>query len=126
MAAATLWAMAADTDHRVLADGRVLLDRLRVARRFATRTRGLLGRRSLDRGEALAFREKAVHMLFMRMSLDVVFVDADGRIAKIVSDLRPWRFAGCARSRWVLEMGPGEAARLGLAVGQALEFDPPL
>ena len=41
-----------------------------------TRTRGLLGRRELAAGEGLAFREKSIHMFFMRMALDIVFCDA--------------------------------------------------
>ena len=43
-----------DTWHRVEApDGRPLFDRLRFARGIATRTKGLLGRRSLPVGEGL-------------------------------------------------------------------------
>jgi len=114
-----------DTWHRVEApDGRTLFDRLRFARGIATRTKGLLGRRSLPPGEGLAFREKSIHMFFMRMPLDIVFCDADMRIVRIVSDLAPWRMAGCRRARYVLEVGPGEAARLGLHDGMLLRVDP--
>ena len=63
-------------------------------------------------------------MFFMRMPLDVVFCDADMRIVRIVSDLAPWRMAGCRRARYVLEVGPGEAARLGLHDGLLLRVDP--
>jgi uncharacterized membrane protein (UPF0127 family) len=106
--------------------GRVLLDRLRFARSPLTRTKGLLGRRSLDAGEGLAFREKSIHMFFMRMPLDIVFCDADLRVVKVVPQLRPWRMAGCASARYVLEIGPGEAARLGIAEGEALRAEPSL
>ena len=80
----------------------------------STRTRGLLGRRSLPQGEGLAFREKSIHMFFMRMSLDIVFCDAELQIVRIVARAPPWRMAGCRRARYALEIGPGEAARLGL------------
>jgi uncharacterized membrane protein (UPF0127 family) len=43
---------------------------------------------------------------------------------RIVSDLAPWRMAGCRRARYVLEVGPGEAARLGLQDGMVLRVDP--
>ena len=75
-------------------------------------------------GEGLAFREKSIHMFFMRMSLDIVFCDADLRVVRVVHDLRPWRMAGCRRARYVLEIGPGEAARLGLREGMALRVEP--
>jgi uncharacterized membrane protein (UPF0127 family) len=114
-----------DTWHTVHApDGRPLLDRLRFARSFATRTRGLLGRRSLPPGEGLAFREKSIHMFFMRMPLDIVFCDPDLQVVRIAHSLSPWRMAGCRRARYVLEIGPGEASRLGLHEGMVLRVDP--
>jgi uncharacterized membrane protein (UPF0127 family) len=114
-----------DTWHAVHApDGRPLLERMRFARSLASRTRGLLGRRALPSGEGLAFREKSIHMFFMRMSLDIVFCDADLQVVRVVHDLPPWRMAGCRRARFVLEIGPGEAARLGLHEGMALRVDP--
>src|SRR3954471_20462214 len=117
--------MSADTEHRVLDEaGRVLLDRVRFARRVRTRMRGLLGRRSLDAGEGLAFRERSIHMFGMRMALDIVFCDAELRIVKLVPELRPWRLAACASARYVIEIGPGEAARLGLQAGDRLVADP--
>ncbi len=105
-------------------DGQLLFDRVRFARTAASRMRGLLGCRSLPAGEGLAFREKSVHMFFMRMSLDIVFCDADMQIRRIVHELRPWRVAGCRTARYALEVGPGEAARLGLTEGMVLQVEP--
>src|SRR3954454_5781821 len=105
-------------------DGRLLFDRMRFARSSRSRLRGLLGRRSLPAGEGLAFREKSIHMFFMRMPLDIVFCDADLRVLKVVAELRPWRAAASAGARYVIEIGPGEAARLGIAVGDRLTAEP--
>ena len=113
-----------DTWHQVHGPDGPLLERMRFARTLASRTRGLLGRRALPPGEGLAFREKSIHMFFMRMSLDIVFCDADLQVVRIVHDLSPWRMAGCRRARYVLEIGPGEAARLGLREGMTLRVDP--
>ena len=115
-----------DTWHQVHAsdDDQPLLDRLRFARSLASRTRGLLGVRSLPPGEGLAFREKSIHMFFMRMPLDIVFCDADLRVVRVVHNLAPWRMAACRRARYVLEIGPGEAARIGLREGMALRVEP--
>ncbi len=111
--------------HRVTTtDGGLLLDRLRFARTIRTRTKGLLGRRELAPGEGLAFREKSIHMFFMRMSLDIVFCDEDLRVVKVVPDLAPWRMAGCAQARYVLEIGPGEARRLAIEAGTVLAVEP--
>ena len=105
-------------------DGQLLFDRMRFARSSLSRVRGLLGRRSLPAGEGLAFREKSIHMFFMRMSLDVVFCDAEMRIVRIVPNLAPWRMAGSRLARYALEIGPGEAARLGLEEGMLLTVEP--
>jgi uncharacterized membrane protein (UPF0127 family) len=105
-------------------DGQLLFDRMRFARSSRSRLRGLLGRRSLPAGEGLAFREKSIHMFFMRMSLDIVFCDADMEIVRVVPELRPWRTAGARRARYALEIGPGEAARLGLHEGMTLNVEP--
>jgi uncharacterized protein len=114
-----------DTWHRVDApDGQPLLDRLRFARGLVTRTKGLLGRRTLPEGEGLAFREQSIHMFFMRMPLDIVFCDAELKVVRIAHELPPWRIAACRRARYVLEIGPGEASRLGLHEGMVLRVDP--
>jgi uncharacterized protein len=105
-------------------DGQILFDRMRFARSSRSRLRGLLGRRSLPEGEGLAFREKSIHMFFMRMPLDIVFCDAEMEIIRIVPELRPWRTAGARRARYALEIGPGEAARLGLHAGMTLKVEP--
>ena len=113
--------------HRVTtAEGVPLLDQLRFARTVRTRTKGLLGRRQLGPGEGLAFREKSIHMFFMRMPLDIVFCDAELRVVKVVSGLAPWRMAACAQARYVLEIGPGEARRLAIEAGTVLAVEPPL
>jgi uncharacterized membrane protein (UPF0127 family) len=115
-----------DTTHEIrTVDGVVLLDRLRFARRARTRMRGLLGRRELPAGEGLAFREKSIHMFGMRMALDIVFCDRELRVLKVVPELRPWRMAACAGAHYVLEIGPGQAALLGIDVGERLTADPP-
>src|SRR4051812_26653427 len=118
--------VAEDTQHRLVAeDGRVLLHRVRFARSARTRTPGVLAHTELEPGEALAFRERAVHMLFMRMALDVVFCDAGLRVVKVAARLRPWRVSGTLAGRVVLELGPGEAERLGIRPGDRLRLEPP-
>lgn len=119
--------MARDTYHRILdADGRVLLERLRFARSPWTRAKGLLGRRSVPAGDGVGFRERSIHMFFMLMPLDIVFCDAELRVVRVVERLLPWRLAGCRSARYVLEIGAGEAGRLGLRPGQKLRAEPPL
>ena len=74
----------------------------------ASRRRGLLGRDSLDEGEALMLSPcTAIHTFFMRFTIDVIFVDRDSRVVRTVSRMRPWRIAMAWRARSVIELPAG-------------------
>lgn len=62
------------------------------AKSFYQRAKGLLGRKSLPPEEVLWIdRCPSVHTFFMKFPIDVVFVDKDMKVTKIVSNLKPWR-----------------------------------
>jgi uncharacterized membrane protein (UPF0127 family) len=104
-------------------DGQVICDRCVLADTLWRRMRGLLGRHEPNAGEGIVLRPSwSVHTFFMRFAIDVVFVDADQVVAKVVGNLRPWRTATCRRARDVVELRAGECARLGLAAGDRLAW----
>ena len=85
--------------------------------------RGLLGRSELAPGEGLLIRPApSVHTFFMRFPIDVVFLDRDRTIVKIVSRLRPWRVASARKAVAALELEAGAADRAGLRLGMRLEL----
>ncbi len=91
---------------------------------------GLLGTRSLESGEGLWIeRSPSIHMFFMRFAIDAVFIAADGRVTKVVPNLRPWRVVWWARgARDCLELPVGAASAAGIQVGDQLritEASPP-
>jgi uncharacterized protein len=99
-------------------DGVVVCEECLVAATPFARMRGLLGRRSLPSGSGILLRPAAsVHTFFMRFAIDVVFLDGEGRVAKVVRGLRPWRFAGARGARDVLELPAGHCERVGLREG---------
>jgi len=101
--------------------GAVICARCRLADRPWTRVRGLLGRRRLDADEGLLLRPVgSIHTMFMLFPIDVVFLDRDYEIVKVVHDVRPWRFAAARRAKVVLELPAGAAARMRLTVGERL------
>ena len=93
-----------------------------VARDPLTRMRGLLGRRGLAQGEGM-LPAGSIHTFFMRFPIDVVFLDREQRVVRVVPNLRPWRTAGVRKARAVLELAAGEAARVGMAPGSALRLE---
>lgn len=93
---------------------------IEFADNFFARLRGLMFRRQLAEGCGLLLAPcNSVHMLFMRFAIDVVYLDKDFRIKKIVRDLTPWLGMSVCLGAWgALELPSGEAERLKLVVGQ--------
>jgi uncharacterized membrane protein (UPF0127 family) len=94
---------------------------IRRAEGYFARLRGLLFAPPLAPGQGLMLTPcKAVHTFFMRTPIDVVFIDREGVIRKIVAALAPWRAASCRGAHHALELASGEAARQGLEPGRTL------
>jgi uncharacterized membrane protein (UPF0127 family) len=86
--------------------------------------RGLLGRRGLQQGEGLLLQPAgSIHTFFMRFPIDVVFLDGDRRVMRVVPDVQPWRTAAVRKARFVLELAAGEAARVGMTPGSVLQLE---
>ena len=83
-----------------------------------SRTKGLLGRSSLDDDEGLWIQPtSSIHMWFMRIPLDVIWTSADGRVLKLTENIKPWRIAFCHGAKVALELPVGAIARSGVQVG---------
>jgi uncharacterized protein len=106
------------------ATGQCLAERVTLANTFWTRLRGLIGRRHLAPTEALWLRPcYGVHTFWMFFAIDVIFLDRELRIVKLVENLRPFRLTmphGQARS--VLEFPAHTIARTTLKVGDQLRL----
>ena len=94
-----------------------------MADTFLTRFAGLMFRKKLPVATALFLAPcNSVHMCFMRFAIDVVYLDKEYNIIKIVKDLKPWvGLSMCSKAWAVLEMTAGEAERCGCEVGKRLE-----
>lgn len=95
-----------------------------IANSFFTRLTGLMFRKELPHATALLLAScNSVHMCFMRFSIDVIYVDHEYRIIKVIENLKPWVGLSICRNAWAtLEMTAGEAKRCGLTVGKKLIF----
>ena len=107
-----------------LRTGKPLGDRVERAVSFRARSRGLLGRPSLEGGEGLWIEPCAsIHMFFMRFAIDAVFVDSEGRVVRSIENLKPWRIAfGGRHARAVIELPAGTVSRSGTQLGDTLEL----
>lgn len=104
--------------------GRVLVERLELARSIAARMRGLLGRDSLPPGGGMLIEPCAdIHTFFMRFALDVLFFDDEMVVRKVKRNLKPWRLASCRGARGVVELPAGALDGFDLAPGDALRIE---
>ena len=66
--------------------------RARVAEGFFARARGLIGKPPPPPGEGLLIPKcNAIHTFFMSYPIDATFLDGEGRVVKVVRNIRPWR-----------------------------------
>lgn len=100
----------------------VIAERCRVASSAVDRSVGLLRTPEVLPGEGLYIeRSPSIHMFFMRYAIDVVFVDKELRVTKVVSRLKPWRIVAWARgARDCIELRAGALEGTGTRKGDQL------
>jgi uncharacterized membrane protein (UPF0127 family) len=102
-------------------NGEVVCKRMKMANSFFDRLNGLMFTKKLEGFDGLLINPcNSIHTFFMLMSLDVIFLDRDLKIIKIIYDLKPWRLTWMYfKATQVLEMKAGTLQR-DLVVGESL------
>jgi uncharacterized membrane protein (UPF0127 family) len=78
---------------RLMVKDKEIAKKVCVANSFASRCLGLMGRKSMAAEECLWIHScNQIHTHFMRFAIDVIFVDANMKVLKIKSHIKPWRF----------------------------------
>lgn len=98
-------------------------DRIKIADTFWSRLIGLLGRKEIAPGEGILILPcNSVHTLFMRFTIDVLFLDERMAVLRTLPSLKPYRISPIVRgAHSVLELAEGEIERKGIEVGDLLE-----
>ncbi len=105
--------------------GILLAGKVRIARTFPSRLKGLLGASVPAEGEGLWIVPcRSVHTFGMRFPIDVVFLDAEGVVAGVLAGFPPNRIGRFFRgARGALELRAGTLAATGTEPGDLLEFE---
>jgi uncharacterized membrane protein (UPF0127 family)/CheY-like chemotaxis protein len=101
-------------------NGEVVCDPCVLADNPFTRTKGLLGRASLEPGEGLLLATSGIHTCFMRFPIDVVFLDEELMVIGAIKRLNPWRIVTRRGAKATVELAAGEIDRHGLEPGERL------
>jgi uncharacterized membrane protein (UPF0127 family) len=100
-----------------------LADKAELAGSGAKRSKGLLGRKGLARGEGMWIVPcEAVHTFFMQFPIDLVYLDRKLRIKKIRGNVRPWRISACVAAHSVIELPAGTIRDTRTERGDTLEI----
>ncbi|MFI5272749.1 MAG: DUF192 domain-containing protein [Ktedonobacterales bacterium] len=91
----------------------MLVERAGIAETLVTRLLGLRGKRDFPRGTGLVvLPASSIHMLFIRLRIDAIFVDAKGCALRVRRALRPWTASPIVSgARYCVELPAGAAAR---------------
>ena len=102
----------------------VIAQNVRVADTVWTRMKGLLGSERIAAGEALVITKcQSIHMLFMRFSIDAIFVDGQNRVVGLVEGIKPFRLSRIFfRSKYVIELAVGTIGTTKTSLGDQLEW----
>jgi len=105
---------------------RIIVENLEIAEARHSRTRGLIGRRSLDLKQGLMIRPcRWIHTFGMCFPIDVVYVNKDWRVVACQENLPPKRIGWpVLRAYFVIELAAGAIRHSGLKAGDRLELCP--
>lgn len=99
-----------------------------MANSFMSRFMGLMFKGSVDKGLVLKIppgrgrRGSGIHMFFMRIPLDVLFLDADKKVVDAVI-LNPWQMYNPKKpARYVIELQKGTIASSNTEIGDDFDF----
>ena len=104
--------------------GTILANNAEVAKTPFKRAVGLLDRKSLSIGEALIIQPcNSIHTFFMRFPIDVVFVDTENKVIRVISSLRSFCITSVYwKSKFVIELPSGTLQNTSTVVGDSLEI----
>ncbi len=87
------------------------------------RTAGLLKFPPLNKDQGLFINKcNSIHTFGMRYALDVVYLNSQLKIVKLVENVKPKRMSFGLRAKHTLELLAGETNRLGIKEGMTLIF----
>ena len=97
-----------------------------LASSWGARLKGLLGTKSLSEGDGLLLVPcSSIHMFFMAIPLDVLFLTSEGVVVALYHSIKPWRISRHhSEALAALEIPAGQAAACNIEVGDRLLFEP--
>ena len=105
-------------------DKKCLVSKVSRTTNFMERMRGLLFKPALEENEALLISScNSVHMFGMSYPIDLIYMDNNWVILKLVEQLQPWRMSACTTAKMVVELRANSLKKMPVKNGQQLEWE---
>jgi len=107
-----------------LTKGTIVAHSCKIADNFISRFLGLMGKKGLPQGSGLLIVPcNSIHMFFMEIPLDIVFIDKDNTVIHIINNIRPWEYSKIIwKAHSVLELPSGTIHSSNTETGDRLAF----
>jgi uncharacterized membrane protein (UPF0127 family) len=105
--------------------GSTIASNVRVARSMLARGKGLMFASELPVGSGMLIDPcGSIHMFFMRIALDVLYVDRNDRVVRAQRGIKPWRIGPLHTrgARYVIELPVGTIESSQSEVGDQLRI----
>jgi len=90
-------------------NNKIIATQIVQADSFEKKLLGLMFKKTMNKGEGIIFENSNwIHTFFMRIPIDVLYVNKKNIIVEIQQGLEPWRFCGPRfKANTVIELWPG-------------------
>lgn len=105
-------------------NSKIIAENVKIADNFFSRTKGLLGRNSMDKGEALHIIPcDSIHSYFMKFEFDAIFINKKNQVVHLIEKMPAWHFSKiCFSARSIIELPAGVIKETETCIGDLLEF----
>lgn len=105
-------------------NGQILADKLEIADTSSKRGKGLLGKKSLNKGEGLHIIPcNSIHSFFMKFKFDTIFINKKNEVVYLIESMPAWKISKiCFSAHSVIELPSGVIKETETSVGDILEF----
>lgn len=95
-----------------------------IANNFGTRLKGLMFKKSFDKGCGLIILPcNSIHMFFMRFPIDVLFMSKEDKVVGIKENIKPWQLSKVYwAAEYVIELPVGTVQETRTTLGDKLNI----
>ncbi|MDR5658925.1 DUF192 domain-containing protein [Serpentinicella sp. ANB-PHB4] len=99
----------------------IVASKVVLANTFWGRLKGLLGRENLEIGEGIVLYPcNAIHCFGMKFNIDLIFLDKNKKVIKMLKNIKPNERASCKEASYVVELKSGSLTSKEIDMGDTL------